>query len=441
MRMRRRTITRFITLAPLIGTGISAASTAIMLPAPVKVPMDFLGMCWMRYPVAANDYNPVGILKWGAMRASQLHESRWNNIELSPGIYDAAALAKLDRIITFQRRNGAAVMLGVYGTPRHWASTAANPKYSDYNTAGRWNAVLDPAKFGEGAFPTSLGAVTNYVSMLVNRYNLPGGAWYGAHSSTLGKGIQAWETWNEPELPVNGSTNGNSFGFGGRSSNFWWGSKEQMVDMAYTQYAAIKALDPSIIVTCPGLVGNQLQRASRFFPITGTATGKTGAQACDAYAWHPYGCIGKNYSPWGTWAHNVVDHPTDGITAIRTMLAGWGLSLPLYITEWGMAEDVDSAQIAAFYAQPAAFRRSFMESFLLTCAAFGVKQVHPWHWQQPSLLKGNSGAWPTDTAGVAAAYNAIAANVVGKTIVGLKVEANGPLTVTFSDGSTYTTAA
>lgn len=415
--------------------------TAITLPGPVTVPSDFLGMCWMRYPYIGTDYNPDGIIRWGSCRVSQIYEMHWNRIETpSAGVYDATALSALDQIVTFQRQNGVSVMMGLYGTPVFYAQSSPTgaSTYADNVTYGVWGLL------GAGSYPTSLAAVTAFVNMLVTRYNLPGGTWYDANGATLGKGIQLWEEWNEPAIwPTGTQTNGNSTGSGGTGQGFAWMDKEQLVDLCYTQYAAIKALDPSIIVLSPGLdSGDSVTRAGRFFPAVGTVTGKTGAQSCDAFAWHPYSRLGHNYPTYGAWTDgDIVQNADAGITAIRAMLTSYGVpNMPIYISEWGMDELQTSPTGALWYAESALYRRAFMECFLLTCAAFGVKQVHPWHWQQPSTTNGNSGAWPVDTNGVTAAYNAIADNVVGKTIVGLKATAYNRMTATFSDGTTYTTA-
>lgn len=392
----------------------------------MTVPTDFLGMTYIQYPVTGA--NPDGIIDWGSLRLCQQVESRWSTIETSAGVYSASALANLDSIITFQRQNGASVYFGVYGTPTFYAQTAANPTYGDDVTKGPWGAL------GECSYPTSLAAVTNFVNLIMNRYNKAGGTWYDANFATLGKGIQYWETWNEP--PIGSGGNGNSTGSGYQSTLFWWGTKEQMVDMAQTQYAAIKAIDSSVIVTTPGFSPGLPTCIGTFLSTTGIVTAKTGLESSDAVAWHPY-----EHNPagviYGTWTQDIV-HGTRGVKTIKDYLTANGYSLPLYISEFGVDAAGTGTTVTNWYAAPAQFRYEWYCRLWMVMAAFGVQQCHEWNWAETNPAQGNSGWWQGDLDGVVRAKNDFATKVSGKTITSGTFGRPGPVTLNFSDGTSWT---
>jgi hypothetical protein len=361
------------------------------------------------------------------LRLCQMPEANWCNIETSAGVYSAAALAKLDSIITFQRQNKASVYMGLYGTPTFYASSAAHPTYGDNATKGPWGYL------GECANPTSLAAVTNFVTMLMSRYNKAGGAWYDANATTLGKGIQYWETWNEP---TNTDSNGNTTGAGTVGAGFWWGTPAQMVDFAQTQYAAVKVADSSVLVTTPGFSEDIPFFPATFLSTTGLATGKTGAQSCDAYAWHTYRLTPPGVT-FGSFAQDLL-YASQGAVTVQSWLTanGYG-ALPLWIGEWGVDYSNTSNELAAYYAAPANFRYNWTARTLMLLAAYGVKNVCPWNWSENGPI-GNSGNWEQDTQGVQLAWNDAKTKMVGKTITSRSFVLNGPVNLGFSDGTSWT---
>lgn len=379
----------------------------------------------MQYPASGN--SPQGIINWKNFRVSQQVEARWSRLETSAGVYSASALTSLDSIITFQRTNGASVYFGLYGTPTFYASAVAHPTYADNVTKGPWGDT------GECAYPTSLAAVTNVVTMLINRYNKPGGAWYDAHFATLGKGIQYWETWNEPSTGAGG--NGNTIGAGATGSGFWWGSTGELVDLCQTQYAAIKAADASITVTSPGFTGSTPNIVT-FMTTAGPITARTGLQTSEALAFHPYTHNPYNVT-YGTWTQDIVNGNL-GIKTVNTMLAANGWTLPLWISEFGVDSTGVGTTITAWYAAPPSFRYTWYCRLLMYWAAEGVKCWHPWNWNEQSSVQGNSGNWHDDLTGVVLAYNDFAAKVSGKTIISGTYKQQGEVSLRFSDGTSWT---
>ena len=362
------------------------------------------------------------------LRLCQMREANWSTIETSAGVYSPSALAALDSIITFQRQNRATVYMGLYATPAFYADTAAHPTYGDNVTKGPWGYL------GECANPNSLVAVRNFVTMLVARYNKPGGAWYDANFSALGKGIQSWETWNEP---TNTGSNGNTTGANGAGAGFWWGTSAQLVDLAQTQYAAVKAADSSVLVTTPGFADVVQSFPATFLSTVGPATGKSGAQSCDAYAWHTYALTPPGVT-FGSFTQDLL-YSQQGVVTVQSWLTanGYG-NLPLWIGEWGVDSAHTSNELVAYYAAPASFRYNWTARSLMLLAAYGVKNVCPWNWAENGPI-GNSGNWQQDTLGVQLAWNDASTKLVGKTIIARSYVLNGAVSLTFSDGTSWVT--
>ena len=395
----------------------------------------------MQYPVLGGATDATGVINWKNFRTSQQPQCRWNTIETSAGVYSAAALANLDSIITHQRTQGASVQFCLYGTPVFYAQTAANPTYGDDVTVGPWAQYEASGVRGEGSYPNSLAAVTNFVTMIINRYNKPGGAWYDANFATLGKGIQSWEPATEPILPTGGNGNVTGIGGNGAINLFWWGTDTQLADYCATQYAAIKAADSSIQVGCPSLnpgSGVFDRDFKAFHEVVGPVLGQTVMEACDHIAWHPYihGPVNMFY---GEWCRSILSGP-QGIITLRKWLDTNGYARKdLWINEWGVSATADTPNTRSWYAGYASYRYAWMARFLMTVAAFGVKTIMPWQWDAARTDYGTSGDWKTDADGVIAAYNDFGDKVSGKTIIGgTYAGPRGEVTVHMSDGSTWT---
>jgi len=398
----------------------------IALAGPVAVPADFMGMCLIRYPVSGP--SPEGLLNYGSFRASQTFGTRWADIETSPGVYD---FAQLDQIITFQRSQGKTFYYGMYATPRFYAdNTLPNPVQTDFNTRGAWGVL-----FGEGANPTSLSAVTAFCSALIARYNLPGGAWFDQYGASYGKGIQAWETWNEPGAWVNGGGHGTIIE-GNRSSHFGWHTTAQLTDLHVTQYNAIKALDASVKVSTPGFhasVSNYLQNA---LTAVGPVTGQTMGATCDAVAWHPYR---QNPIGWPSfsarWPQSM-EAGADGVIRMRAACVAAGYPMmPLWANEWGPDDGNTSPEIVAWNSAPPDYRRKWIGQSFASMAVLGVGRLDPWHWARTGVT--NAGDFVNDVAGAQLGYNQAAANLPGRTIVSAAFSHRGLISLEFQSGPSW----
>lgn len=392
-------------------------------------------MNWVRWPVGGT--NPTGILNYKNLRLGQIPEMWWAKIETSAGVYSAAALANLDSIVSFNRTNGVSMRFGLYYTPNFYAGTTPNPTHADNITKGPWQSSVWGIGNGEASNPTSLTAVANFVTMIVNRYNKPGGAWYDANFATKGKGIQSWEPWTEPGMdsPGNGNTTGlNGAGLYGQ---FWWGTGTQMVDLCATQYAAIKALDPSIVISSPSFSPGHgaYKDMDPFMSTVGPVTAKTGLQSCDVFAWHPYqlGQIGHTYLGWD----GDISTSMQGVDAVRNWMRIRGINLELWADEWGWETFGDSPTGTTFHNALPDVRYKMMARFLMCTAALGVKNIFPWHWEYPTPKTGPSGNWINDLTGVTLAYNDFAVKASGKTIIKGDVIPNSIVSLYFSDGTSW----
>jgi hypothetical protein len=381
-----------------------------------------MGMCWIQYPDEPT--NPIGIIDYGFARFSQQYGTRWSDIETAAGIYDSAALAELDSKITFQRENGKHVCFGVYGTPRFYADNTTNkPTVTDFNARGPWNGL------GECAYPTSLTALENYTTMIVNRYNRPGGAWYDANFATLGKGIQSWEPWNEPSFP----NANNSPAIGQKGNGFFWGTGVQMVDMCATQYDVIQARDNTIIFSSPGFSGTG---SGKTFLTTMGSTARTGFQVSQRFSWHPYGRTPLNMT-YKRYNGDVL-YGGNGILDIQQYMYANNVKLPLWITEWGLESGDTNPDIQAWYAEPPAFRYQWIGRTVFAMMLGGVDVWCPWHWDITSMVSGAAGSYRDDIDGVQAIFNYLAEEVAGRTFVDGGYRSTGEVYGVRSDGATIT---
>lgn len=380
--------------------------------------------------------NPAGKINYGSVRLMFSDSSRWAEIETAPGVYDEGVLASLDKIITSNRENGASVIFGMNGTPLFYAQTAPNPIVGD-------DVTKDPiGLLGGASYPNSLTAVTEFVQMVISRYNKPGGVWYDIHGATLGKGIQYWETGNEPPW----DTNGNRATAPGQtiSSINFWGTNSQMIDFMATQYDAIKSIDTSVVVLAPGLSNHAAENNYRdleaCFKTLGTTSGKYGYETFDAFAWHPYyvGPPGVKYGTWFyPWIGDMAVGPL-GAAQVVNWIRSHGFDHPAHATEWGLDTYHMAPTVLAWQAESAEFRYNWIARTFMCAAATGVASIHPWNWQ---VTGANviAGDYQNDIDGAQRAYNDCAARLSGKTIIGgsYSMGLNGRVKLTFSDGTLW----
>lgn len=402
-----------------------------------------MGMALVSTPATTNrtgriTNSPIGKINVKCNRMSQAFTTRWSFFETSAGVYDSSRLAELDALISFNRANGINVIFGLYGTPTFYANNVANnPNFPDSVTRGPWGDL------GEGAFPSNLNnaanangltALTNFVNMIMTRYNTAGGAWGAANSGNgqsnfvrYGRGIRYWETGNEPAF----SGNGNVTGVNGNGAGFWWGTAAQLSDYCYTQYAAVKAIDSGCIVLCPGFSPSGAGTLTTHFSTVGTVTGKTGAESCDWYNYHQYG-----YATLGMTLEsanrNFISGPA-GIQTFKNVVSAGGWNRPFAITEEGLDESWPTTTTTAFENATPTYRYQWYARRFMHFAAFGCQSIHPWNWASGN--NSNSANWQDDTE-IQRAYNEAQSKLSGKTILPSSYRLpQGVTRLNFSDGT------
>ncbi len=207
-------------------------------------------------------------------------------------------------------------------------------------------------RFGCAA-PPNLEAWREFVTTLVTRYR--------------GK-ISSYELWNEPN-----------------GSGFWTGTPKQMVELAAVAYPIIKKIDPSALVTTPGVSSSGWPLSHDAWLDQYLAAG--GGNYADVIAWHGY--AGRNDRP---------ALPPEGlaeqIVALKKVLVKHGLSkLPIWNTEGGWGKD---AQLPDERAQAAFLVKWYMINF-----TNGIARAYWYQWDNPewgTLWRAADGMTPAGNA-------------------------------------------
>jgi len=378
---------------------------------PVTVPTDFVGFTFHRWPTTGLGTlakAPTG-LNYGMARTWDADRIRWNLIETSAGVYDATALARFDSLVTAHRQNGASVLWTCYGTPQFYASDTSGT--DPYAATGAYSVPTNPAGYT---------GLTNFVNMIITRYNTAGGTWQLANPG-LGNGIQYIETWNEQAYP-------------GAAGTFFKGAVGDAVDISYTINQAAKAVDATVKVLSPPWTGS-VNRS--YFQAHGTVnTGITPGSFLNGACWHAYG-----YDPSTILGINSPGN-ISGIVDSRQALTDVGLgSLPLYLTESGTPYNGTQGFNGTSWPNidPESRRKQLLR-LMLILAACGVKCICIYAYDDsltyPCDFVTTWGVW-SDQNGLWKAVNDFKKNVAGKTIVGADYTNASPVTVYFNDGTYY----
>ena len=387
------------------------------------VPVDYVGMHFRAWPIfdsahwaaAAQPYpgSPSSAplaMAYGSYRTHDSVYAWWHKIETSQGVYNWGSL---DTLISTHRAAGKSVTFCMYGVPNFYLADG-NPNK---------NTVHATSSYPDGTSPNGITGLTNFISALVTRYNTAVGGWAlqanggGTNWSVIGKGLQYLELWNEPEFDT--------------TSGFWVGSVGQFVDLCHAIRTAAKSVDPSLPVNSPGFSGmNWLQQ---FLLATGIVNaGVTGLSVSDAVCFHYYTTMPPGFS-FGSWTaanYKLIV----GDASLKAVLGNCGASgKAVYVTETGFDYTAGTAELTAMMAQSPQWRYEWWARLMLTGAALGYKSWATYAWDTPYSCYPNS-----DPSGVARAVNDVHLNVAGKTIRNAYYYSGGPVTLEFSDGSSFT---
>lgn len=374
----------------------------LLVRGSITVPNDYIGV-HSNWPGAGVDPATLGISIGHVRLLDGSSPWMWRHIETSQGVYSWGGL---DTKITEYRSRGWTVTFQLYGTPFFYASTVDQGFNDQYNLAG---GAAYPAQ------DVNLAGLSAFVTALVTRYNSPSGAWRVANPS-LGKGIQVFETWNEPNFYQN-------------YSGYWWGTASQLVDVCHVVYTAVKAVDAQVVVTTPAFFGEShcwpwIQASGSLFPSV------KAVNTFDAFDLHGYLSMpcGAPYAglpydiAWGSY----------GVYPFINFANRYKPGAEIHVSEYGFDTKSTSQSLQSLLAEPPAIRKKILARVMATAAAMGVKRFAV--YLLSSTLAGN---YTTDTDGVVSAINLVS-QICGKTIVAATAEIGGPVTLKFSDGSTWT---
>ena len=359
----------------------AAAGTRDLLKTPVKVPADFVGMHFHRWP-QGNPLSPAPTYGYGTVRSHD-YGVAWDNIETAPGKYN---WDRLDGWVQTHSAAGKTLIYTVYGTPG-WASSRST--------------VKDAYGFsGAAAPPTALSVLRDFVTALVSRYN--------------GKGsrrIHFIEIWNEPHFLQN-------------DRGFWWGTAVQLADLGRTIAKAAKGSDPGIKVLSPAFDGlpeghlafttSGINAGLRQYLQTRDATGASPAQWFDGFAVHTYNV-------------NITDplHGLEGtLLQLKETLSHFKVSVPIYTTETGYER-------APFNSMPVEEQAAMLRRQAAVQAALGVKALC--FYSHDDQLCGN----PSQHPEISAAIDDVHTHLAGATLRQVSVLPTGQVNVV-SRSSSFT---
>jgi polysaccharide biosynthesis protein PslG len=229
-------------LATVAGCLLGAA------PAAAAVPSGFVGITSDDVFAGADDYRATNLSAQAAIGVQAIRQTfDWSTIERQPGVYD---LSYHDGYVAKAAAHGIRIMPVLFNPPRF-----RRPSHRRATCPPRSNA--DFARFAQ---------------VLVRRYGRGGSLWH-ERPDVPPKPIEAWQVWNEPNLPV-----------------YWCGrpSAKGYVAMQRAVARAIQQVDRGAHILTAGLPASRLGNA---VPLERYLRGmyRAGArQTFDSLAINPY---------------------------------------------------------------------------------------------------------------------------------------------------------
>jgi len=352
----------------------------------VSVPSDLIGINSQDWPHTAS---PAPAFDFGHYHTIDNKRVHWNALHSATGVYSWTNMDTLVSVL-----GSKSVFFCFMGTPTYLAQAADAAVVGPYGNAG------------EMSMPTSIADMQAFLTELVNRYPT----------------IEVIQLGNEPTFTGNGSP----------LNTFWWGTAPQLVDYCYYAREAIKAARPDILVTTPGVYDPATFAA--FLDATGTQSGVKGWQvAFDGLCLHPY----MAYPNLRT-NETGMDLETlylGGIQPFRKLMTDRGApSLPIYISEYGVASTAAHPRKIAFDAMTSAQRRTFMARMGVAAARLEVAMISFFSFNSNSNLCGSL----TEAGGAGAGIGDAHAAVAGRTLTDAYYTSAGVEYGQCADGTTYT---
>jgi hypothetical protein len=353
--------------------------TRTILNRPLKVPPDFLGMHFHRWP-AGTPLSPPPNFDFGAVRSHD-YSVPWYSIHLTPGKYN---WSRLDYWVDYFSSRKKTLIYTLYGTPQ-WLATDLAHK--------------DPYGLPGGASnPRDLSQLAEFIAALVRRYN--GGGQ---------RRIKFIESWNEPM-------------FRDRYSDFWWGTPAELAKLARVVSESAKGEDPHIQILSPGFTGLfdlksapgvEQNHIARFLTADDGA-GATGGKWCDGLAIHLY----------DTPVSNPLEGLEGALAETRRLLTTLSLELPIYATEVGWGDkDGDFAKASL------TGKARIVRTTAAVQAALGIKGLYFYGYDDEFI--GDPAIHPE----LSTALDDIHRNIAGNTLQHVRILANGAVEITSERGA------
>ena len=273
--------------------GASESSPRDLMTVSVKVPANFVGMHFHRWPEgkpvsAAPTYN------YGTVRSHDYSGITWNQVHLGPQKFE---WTRLDRWVDYYAGQGKSLIYVLYGTPA-WLTSMPTVKDAYGNVGG-------------AAPPSDLSGAADFIQALLGRYN-----------SAAHRKVHCIELWNEPHFMRDG---------------FWLGSPAQLAALSRTVYQAAKKQDPGIRIISPGWDGlvegpfrasvSGINAGLQQYLQADDGAGGVGKQWFDVFAIHTYNSeiFGGSHQLEGT------------VRQAKETLLHFGRDVPIWVTETGFS--------------------------------------------------------------------------------------------------------
>ncbi len=272
--------------------------------------------------IFGSDATPIssksGIVQLSNSGASwtRANDLLWAEIEPAQGVYNWGAAKSFEDSVMMSSALNVNAIVNVKGIPA-WANTVAGVSCS-------------PIK------PESLADFGAFMNVLVARYSKPP------------FNVKYWEIMNEPDIDPMYVQNNSLYGCWGDNTDPYYGGR-YFGEMLKVVYPQVKAADPNAQVLASGFVldcgpksiDQQCVRRSRFFEgiLVDGAGNSMDAVSFHSYEYYSIGLgryVNQGWeSSWDTAGPNITAL-TPKANFLRTTMAAFGISKPLYVTELGL---------------------------------------------------------------------------------------------------------
>ena len=272
----------------------------------------------------------------------------WREIEQRRGRYDFRAY---DDYMADTARAGIQVLPLVFGVPAFRAAKRAR------------GAKVTPTTVQPPRRPADMAA---FITVLIRRYG-PRGSFWRTHPEVPRRPIEAWQVWNEPNLPA-----------------YWGGrpSAKEYVALLRTVHRAIRAADPTAQTITAGLPDSRTGIGLDRYLRQMLAAGARGT--FDGLAIHPYAVTSSGVL-------SAVRHA-------RRLLDGGGLrGATLWVTEFGWSSGGPRSSFTVGEKRQAALVLQTITGLAKQARALRLRSIVYYDWRDAPPYRGKGDFWGLHT--------------------------------------------